>query len=71
MAVKAKKIQPAKAEAIENAKKIFSEYNDFIFADFSVNIRRKNISGKKNAALDRKIFSSFIRRANFFKLSAN
>ena len=34
MAVKAKKIQPAKAEAIENAKKIFSEYNDFIFADY-------------------------------------
>ena len=34
MAVRAKKIQPAKAEAIENAKKIFSEYNDFIFADY-------------------------------------
>ena len=30
MAIKAKKIQPAKAEAIENAKKIFSEYNDFM-----------------------------------------
>ena len=34
MAVKAKKIQPAKAEAIENAKKTLSEYNDFIFADY-------------------------------------
>ena len=34
MAVKAKKIQPAKAEAIESAKKIFAEYNDFIFADY-------------------------------------
>ncbi len=34
MAVRAKKIQPAKAEAIENAKKTFAEYNDFIFADY-------------------------------------
>ena len=34
MAVKAKKIQPAKAEAIENAKKVLGEYNDFIFADY-------------------------------------
>lgn len=34
MAVIAKKVQPAKTEAIENAKKIFSEYNDFIFADY-------------------------------------
>ena len=32
MAIRAKKIQPAKAEAIENAKKTFAEYNDFIFA---------------------------------------
>ncbi len=34
MAVRAKKIQPAKAEAIENAKKAFADYNDFIFADY-------------------------------------
>ena len=34
MAIKAKKIQPAKAEAIENAKKVLGEYNDFIFADY-------------------------------------
>lgn len=34
MAIRAKKVQPAKAEAIENAKKSFSEYNDFIFADY-------------------------------------
>ena len=34
MAVRAKKIQPAKAEAIESAKKLFSEYNGFIFADY-------------------------------------
>lgn len=34
MAVIAKKIQPAKTAAIEEAKKIFSEYNDFIFADY-------------------------------------
>ena len=33
MAIKATKIQPAKTEAIEAAKKTFSEYNDFIFAD--------------------------------------
>ena len=34
MAIRTKKIQPAKAEAIENAKKTFAEYNDFIFADY-------------------------------------
>jgi len=34
MAIRAKKIQSAKAEAIENAKKTLSEYNDFIFADY-------------------------------------
>ena len=34
MAVRAKKIQPAKAEAIENAKKTFADYSDFIFADY-------------------------------------
>ncbi len=34
MAIKAKKVQPAKTAAIEEAKKILSEYNDFIFADF-------------------------------------
>ena len=27
-------LQPAKAEAIENAKKVLGEYNDFIFADY-------------------------------------
>lgn len=34
MAVRAKKIQPAKTEAIENAKKVFADYSDFIFADY-------------------------------------
>ena len=34
MAVRAKKLQPAKTAAIEEAKKTFSEYNDFIFADY-------------------------------------
>ena len=34
MAIKAKKVQPAKTAAIEEAKKVLSEYNDFIFADF-------------------------------------
>ena len=34
MAIRAKKIQSAKTEAIENAKKTLSEYNDFIFADY-------------------------------------
>ncbi len=34
MAIIAKKIQPAKASAIEEAKKTFAEYNDFIFADY-------------------------------------
>src|SRR5574344_1638551 len=34
MAVKAKKLQPAKTAAIEEAKKQFADYNDFIFADY-------------------------------------
>ncbi|MCQ2587749.1 MAG: 50S ribosomal protein L10, partial [Treponema sp.] len=34
MAIKAKKIQPAKTAAIEEAKKTFADYNDFIFADY-------------------------------------
>ena len=34
MAIRAKKIQSAKTEAIESAKKSFAEYNDFIFADY-------------------------------------
>lgn len=34
MAMIAKKIQPAKAAAIEETKKILSEYNNFIFADY-------------------------------------
>lgn len=34
MSIRAKKIQPAKAEAIENAKKAFADYSDFIFADY-------------------------------------
>ena len=34
MAVKAKKVQPAKTAAIEEAKKTFADYNDFIFADY-------------------------------------
>lgn len=34
MAIKAKKIQPAKTQAIENAKKVFEGYNDFIFTEY-------------------------------------
>lgn len=34
MAILAKKIQPAKAEAIEEAKKVLSGYEDFIFVDY-------------------------------------
>lgn len=34
MAMMAKKVQSAKTAAIEEAKKTFSEYNDFIFADY-------------------------------------
>ncbi|MDE5899521.1 MAG: 50S ribosomal protein L10 [Treponemataceae bacterium] len=34
MAMMAKKIQSAKTAAIEDAKKTFAEYNDFIFADY-------------------------------------
>ena len=34
MAILAKALQPAKTQAIEETKKVFSEYNDFIFADY-------------------------------------
>jgi large subunit ribosomal protein L10 len=34
MAIKAKKLQPAKTAAIESTKKVFESYNDFIFADY-------------------------------------
>lgn len=34
MAMLAKKVQPAKTAAIEETKKAFAEYNDFIFADY-------------------------------------
>ena len=34
MAIRAKKIQPAKTEAIANAKNTLSEFNDFIFAEY-------------------------------------
>ena len=34
MAVIAKKVQPAKTAAIEEAKKTFADYSDFIFADY-------------------------------------
>ena len=34
MAVKAKKLQPAKIEAIASVKTIFEGYNDFIFTDY-------------------------------------
>lgn len=34
MAIKAKKLQPAKTAAIASAKESFSAYNDFIFADY-------------------------------------
>lgn len=34
MAIKAKKVQPAKTAAIEDAKKVFEGYNDFIFTDY-------------------------------------
>lgn len=34
MAIRAKSLQPAKTAAIEDAKKILGEYNDFIFVDY-------------------------------------
>ena len=34
MAIMAKKLQPAKTAAIEETKKAFAEYNDFIFAEY-------------------------------------
>jgi large subunit ribosomal protein L10 len=34
MAIKAKKLQPAKTAAIESTKKTLEEYNDFIFAEY-------------------------------------
>ena len=56
MAIRAKKVQPAKAEAIENAKKVLSEYSDFIFADYrgltveQITARRDKLR-EKNAVL--------------------
>ena len=34
MAIMARKLQPAKTAAIEETKKVFSEYNDFIFTEY-------------------------------------
>ena len=34
MAIRAKKLQPAKTAAIEEAKKVLGEYNNFIFVDY-------------------------------------
>ncbi len=34
MAIMAKKLQPAKTAAIEETKKVLSDYNDFIFAEY-------------------------------------
>ena len=34
MAIMAKALQPAKTQAIEDTKKVFSEYNDFIFTEY-------------------------------------
>ena len=34
MAIKAKQLQPAKTQAIEETKEVFKNYNDFIFADY-------------------------------------
>lgn len=34
MAIKAKKLQPAKTKAIESAKEVLQNYNDYIFADY-------------------------------------
>ena len=34
MAIRAKKLQPAKTAAIEEAKKVFAEYSDFIFTNY-------------------------------------
>lgn len=53
MAVKAKKIQPAKVEAIAEAKATFEGYNDFIFADYrgltvaQITDLRKKLRGKE------------------------
>ena len=34
MAIRAKKLQPAKVEAIANVKSVLEGYNDYIFADY-------------------------------------
>ncbi|MBQ9281771.1 MAG: 50S ribosomal protein L10 [Treponema sp.] len=34
MAILAKSVQPAKTQAIEETKKVFAEYNDFIFTEY-------------------------------------
>ncbi|MBQ5383155.1 MAG: 50S ribosomal protein L10 [Treponema sp.] len=67
MAVRAKKLQPAKQAAIEEAKKILGEYEDFIFVDYRgltveqiTNLRTK--LREKNASL--KVFKN-----NFAKIA--
>ena len=34
MAIKAKKLQPAKTAAIEEAKKVLSDYTNYVFVDY-------------------------------------
>lgn len=67
MAVRAKKLQPAKQAAIEEAKKIIGEYEDYIFVDYrGLTVEQiTNLRGKlreKNAIL--KVFKN-----NFAKIA--
>lgn len=74
MAVIAKKVQPAKTVAIEEAKKTFAEYNDFIFADYrGLTVEQiTNLRGKlreKDAQL--KVVKNNFARIAFSQLEIN
>ncbi len=68
MAILAKKLQPAKTQAIEETKKTLSEYQDFIFADYrgltveQITKLRHNLR-EKNAQL--KVFKNNFARVAF------
>ena len=52
MAIKAKQLQPAKTQAIEETKEVFKNYSDFIFANYrgltveQITDLRKQLRGK-------------------------
>ena len=52
MAIMAKKIQPAKTEAIEATKESFKDYNDFIFTEY------RGLTVEQITSLRKKLYES-------------